>query len=411
MQDVKVVIIGAGAAGLAAGRHLHDAGVPVVVLEARSRRGGRSWTVTDLAPYPIDMGCHWLHSGDRNPWREIAEATGFTVDRTPAPWGTQALDLGFPPADQDAFRAAHEAFHNRIAIAARAGPDRPALTLLAPGNRWNALIDAISTYANGAALADVSVVDLDRSADTNTNWRVREGYGALIADWSRTVPVMLDCPVTTVDHRGKRIRVASARGTIEADAVIVTVPTSLLATGTIRFDPPLPEKQAAAAGLPLGIANKVTLAFENTQLLASDSHLFARLDRIDTGSYHIRPLGRPAIEGYFGGALAVDLEQQGPAAFAAFAIEELASLVGNDIRRQLVALSSTAWHADPLARGSYSHALPGQADQRSVLAATVSGRLFFAGEACSTTDYSTAHGAYMTGLEAATGIISTMARE
>ena len=65
-----------------------------------------------------------------------------------------------------------------------------------------------------------------------------------------------------------------------------------------------------------------------------------------------------------------------------------------------------AWRADEWARGSYSHALPGKADNREVLAAPVNGRLFFAGEACSLNDFSTAHGAYLTGVEASDQVLA-----
>ena len=98
------------------------------------------------------------------------------------------------------------------------------------------------------------------------------------------------------------------------------------------------------------------------------------------------------IEGYFGGALARELETQGDAAVAAFAIDQLAAQLGSDIRARLTPLAVSAWGRDPFARGSYSYARPGQADARAALAAPVDDRLFFAGEAVSARDFSTAHG-------------------
>src|SRR5262249_44915041 len=113
------------------------------------------------------------------------------------------------------------------------------------------------------------------------------------------------------------------------------------------------------------------------------------------------PFGRPLIEGYFGGRLARDLEAGGEAAFATFAADEVASLLGEGIRKRLHPIAASAWARDPYARGSYSHALPGHADARRTLAEPVDARLFFAGEACSVHDFSTAHGAYRTGIAAA----------
>ena len=85
----------------------------------------------------------------------------------------------------------------------------------------------------------------------------------------------------------------------------------------------------------------------------------------------------------------------------AFATDELAALRGNDIRKQLTPLAASSWRADPFARGSYSYARPGHADDRAALVEPVDGRIFFAGEATSPKFFSTVHGAYETGLRAA----------
>jgi monoamine oxidase len=128
------------------------------------------------------------------------------------------------------------------------------------------------------------------------------------------------------------------------------------------------------------------------------------------GSFHLRPFGQPCIEGYFGGRFASELEQAGPGALAAQSIDEIAALLGNDFRRQLTPLSESRWSHDPFAQGSYSHALPGHADQRAVLAAPLDGRLFFAGEATSPNFFSTAHGARDSGERAAREVIGQIAK-
>jgi monoamine oxidase len=163
----------------------------------------------------------------------------------------------------------------------------------------------------------------------------------------------------------------------------------------------LPDKMDAAAVLPLGLADKLYLRLDQAEEFPKDSHLYGAIDRAGTGSYHLRPFGRALIECYFGGHLARDLEAGGEMAFAAFATDELASLLGGAIRKRLHPIAASAWARDPYARGSYSHALPGHADARRTLAEPVDGRLFFAGEACSVHDFSTAHGAYRSGIAAA----------
>jgi monoamine oxidase len=117
-------------------------------------------------------------------------------------------------------------------------------------------------------------------------------------------------------------------------------------------------------------------------------------------------MGRPRINCFFGGRFAAQLERDGIEAMAAFAADELAELFGSDIRRRLSPLAASFWRADRFARGSYSYARPGQADQRAVLAAPVDDRVFFAGEACSRNDYSTAHGAWLTGVAAAGQVLN-----
>jgi monoamine oxidase len=152
------------------------------------------------------------------------------------------------------------------------------------------------------------------------------------------------------------------------------------------------------------------MAVDTPGLLPMDGHLIGNPNRTATGSYHLRPFGRPLIEGFFGGRLAHELEAAGPGAFFDFAIAELVDLFGSGIRARVRPLVETGWARDPLAQGSYSYALPGHADARGTLAAPVDGRLFFAGEACSPHDFTTAHGAYLTGVEAADETIALRPR-
>jgi monoamine oxidase len=261
---------------------------------------------------------------------------------------------------------------------------------------------------NGVELDHVCVQDYAHYADSGINWRVVEGYGALIANQAAHLPVTLDCIVTSIDHSGPHISVTTNKGTMTASIVIVTVPPSLLVDEAIRFRPALDDKRAAAAVLPLGIANKMLMTIDKADTLPIDGHVFGHTDRVGTGSYHLRPFGRPLIEGYFGGQLARDLETAGKDAFFAYAVEELIGLFGSDICRRLAPLVQTAWGQDPFSRGSYSYALPGHADARAALAAPVDSRLFFAGEACSPNGFSTAHGAYRTGLDAAEQALSSL---
>jgi monoamine oxidase len=409
-SSVDVAIIGAGAAGLGAANALRNFGLSTLVLEARDRVGGRAHTIQAAPNVLFDVGCGWLHSADKNSFVAIAEQLNFEVDKTLPPWRERAFGKVFPLQERDDFIRALDEFYERAWEAAQKGKDAPANHCLELGNRWNPMIDAISTYINGCELDRVSILDMEAYEDTNINWRVRRGYGALIAAYGAACPLALNCAVTRIDHSGKRVRIEASQGALDADKAIVTVPTNLIADEAIRFFPALPEKVDAARGLPLGLADKVTLALEEPEALPKDGNLRGATMRTEMGTYHLRPFGQPCIEGFFGGRFAQALEDAGDGAIAAQAIDEVVSFLGNDFRRKLGPLSESRWAHDPFARGSYSHALPGHAGKRAVLAAPVDGRLFFAGEATSPNFFSTAHGARDSGERAADEVMTSLKR-
>ncbi|MGB6999114.1 MAG: FAD-dependent oxidoreductase, partial [Pseudolabrys sp.] len=140
------------------------------------------------------------------------------------------------------------------------------------------------------------------------------------------------------------------------------------------------------------------------------TRLFGATDRTATATYHLRPFGRPQIEVYFGGSLAAELEAAGERAFFDFALSELTRLLGSAFAQRVKPIHVHRWGSDPFARGSYSYARPGMADCRKALAAPVDNRLFFAGEACSSGDFSTAHGGWITGVAAAEQVIAARPR-
>ncbi|TGX52426.1 FAD-dependent oxidoreductase [Sphingomonas gei] len=405
MNHVPVAIIGGGAAGVAAARTLADAGVDTLTLEASDRLGGRAHTI-HIAGMPLDLGAGWLHSAEHNPWVGVAEASGFTVDRTLPRWREQWRALGFGKAEQAAAGAAFAAFVERM----RADPpvsDRAADALL-PRCEWNGYLDALSGYINGAGNAEVSIADYLAYDDaaTETDWRVAEGYGALVAAHGARLRVSLATPVTAVDGSGTRLRIETRGGTVEADAAIVTVSTNVLARGAIRFDAALDPVLHAAAQLPLGLADKLFFALDGDDEIDADAHLLGNPREAITATYTLRPMGRPVIEAMFGGEGARSMEAEGLDGAAAFALDELCALLGSAWRKRLRLLAGSAWGRDDFILGSYSHALPSAAAARGTLATPVDPRIRFAGEACSPNNFSTAHGAYLTGVDAARALLA-----
>jgi monoamine oxidase len=412
-SEVDVAVIGAGAAGIAAGRRLAEAGnVSILVLEARERAGGRTWTV-EKNGLPLDLGGEWLHSADRNVLARLAEQLGFELYHRRPDWTTRLRNSGATAEEEQEWIADREAHYWAIRRAAQQPEDRPAASVLRPGGRWNALFDATSTWGNAVELEKLSVKDNDRYQDTGVNWRVRRGYGTLLAALAGELPIAFETPVSRIDHRGRDIVIDTARGRVSASRVVVAVPTAILAREQLAFDPLLPGKLAAAHGLPLGLADKLFMGFAGAMPdldATGDIFLVGSTIRRKTMSYQALPFGRPVIQCFFGGEFAAAMEREGMAAMFAFAVDELAALRGNDIRRQLTPLAASFWRADEFARGSYSYAKPGHADDRAILAAPVDNRLFFAGEACSLNFFSTVHGAYETGTASAEAALASLGR-
>src|SRR3954471_21424790 len=236
-SSVDVAIIGAGAAGLGAAHALKGSGLSVIILEARHRVGGRAHTILAAPDIVFDLGCGWLHSADKNSFSGIARQLHFEIDNTRPPWREQSFDTGFPHFERQDFVAALDAFYERAEEAAESGGDEAADKYLELGNRWNPMIHAISTYVNGCELDQVSIRDMAAYEDTEINWRVRRGYGALMTAYGAPCPLALNTEVTLIDHSGHRVRIETSRGALTASKVIVTVPSNLIADQAIRFHP------------------------------------------------------------------------------------------------------------------------------------------------------------------------------
>lgn len=399
MAEVDVAIVGAGAAGIAAAHRLVGLRRSVLLIEALPRLGGRAHTLM-AGGFPQDMGCGWLHSAERNPLAALAQARGEAIDRSEGAWRRQLGDIDFPARDQEKAWAAYEHLKDRLRRDPPAS-DR-AGDAVARDDRWRPYLDALSGYVNGTELDQLSAADFLAYEDAagDHNWRLPSGYGAFIAGLGTGVPARLGTSVQAISE-DKDVVLETDQGTIHARAAIVTVSTTVLGKGAIRFAPALDDHLQAATRLPLGLADKVLLSVAEPERVPAESHLLGAIDRAETGSYYLRPFGRPLIEAFLGGACARALEGAGEAAAVAFAIEELRDLLGAEFARGLTPLAVTRWGREQTIGGSYSHACPGHAAARSVLARPPSTRLAFAGEACSPQDFSTAHGAWQSGIAAA----------
>jgi monoamine oxidase len=401
IDEPDIAIIGAGAAGIGAARRLQGSGLSVLILEALPRTGGRAWT-HEAADLPLDMGCEWLHSADRNPWTRIAEQMGVEVDRRVSAWDSQDRRAGLSADDWAAAHRAFEAWSERIATSPPASDI--AAEALEPGGRWTAYLQAMSGFISGDELERISARDYAAydAASTYCNWRLPAGYGTLItSSLPRGSKLCLETPIEAVDLDGRRISLRTAAGTVRPRAGIVTVSTGVLAGDAIVWPAALDPWRDAACRLPLGRDEKLFFEIVGDSPFTPESHVLGDPFDAATGSYYIRPFGRPVVGCFLGGAGARAMADQGADAAFARATEQLVRLYGADVRTCLRPLIASDWANSPTIGGAYSHALPGQAGARGILARPYDNRLFFAGEATHPADFSTAHGAYFSGVRAA----------
>lgn len=399
-MNVDVAIVGAGAAGIAAGRALRARGYRVSLLEARDRVGGRAWTDTAAFGFPVDMGCAWLHSADQNPWTAYAREHGFAVIEQLPEWGAWVARERLPDAVRREWGAAFARNEALLADAAARGVD-VAISELLPHDQYRPRFDSVVNFLMGQSSERVSSFDFARYADSDVNWAVGTGLGAVVAHAAHGLDVKLSTPVTKIDATGPRVRVRTEAGVIEAGAVIVTTPTSLLAQEQIRFLPALPPAFITAfEDVPLGATAKVFLRMLPGMLPHEGTVHFVRTQSsADIGSYATRPAGQEVLLAYFGGPLARDLELRGE--LEAFARDELGQMFGADFLRGIEQTLTTSWVSDAWAQGCYSYAKPGRARMREQLNEPLNDRVFLAGEACSIHQFGTIHGAWHSGVAAA----------
>lgn len=407
--DTDIVIVGAGAAGIAAGVRLSAAEVPFVMVEAQDRVGGRAWTdEATFAGVPFDRGCHWLHEAASNPYRAIADDLGFGYDETFS-FDTRDYFLGGRRASAtvaDEIIAALENAYARIYEAGGRGLDVPASQVLDAADSWHPYIDLVIGLDTSATPRTVSVADMTSGVQIGTDYPVREGYGALVKAHGRSLRVALSTPVTAIDWSGKGVVVTTSKGQIRAKTAIVTVSTSVLAEGGIKFTPALPVATATAlAALHLGCAEKVVMLLDAPLGDFGDCH-HVGIDDPDAASrrpvsLYLNPFGRPLAVVHTGGSYAADLARDGEQASIAFGLEALASAAGSDVRKRIRGATATGWLADPFVRGAYSAAVPGSAGSREILGEPIGERIFLAGEAVSLEAYASCHGAHASGIAAA----------
>ncbi|TPM27933.1 NAD(P)/FAD-dependent oxidoreductase [Mesorhizobium sp. B2-3-4] len=413
MEDVDVVIIGAGSAGLAAARTLQAAGVSFKLLEAMDRVGGRAWTSDRHFGVPFDIGCAWLHAADRNPYFPEAQDAGWTLHHHDMNVdhlyyrkrkASEAEEAEMKAADARLFEllARHEV---------REGDDDRLSALLAKGHAPRAAATFAGPMDFGADEDEISIRDFQAAADLEPNYFSKEGFGALVARFGAGVPVELSTPVRRILWDVPGVACVTDRGTVRARAVIVTASPAVLAFEEIAFSPALPDTHYGAFfDLPMGMLTKLPVEIRGTRLgLAPfDDLLIERMARHDI-YFLCFPFDLDLMVGFVGGDFAWEMSAAGEAAGVDFVVDRLCGIFGGDVRKHVGRAMMTNWGGERFVRGAYAAARPGRSQARAALMQPVADKIFFAGEHVAGPLIQTCGGARLSGESVARQVTAQLA--
>jgi monoamine oxidase len=421
----RIVVVGAGLAGLAAARTLQRRGHEVVVLEARDRIGGRLWTSTRWPDAPIDLGASWIHGARGNPLTTLADEVrarrvATSYDRADTHDTSGRL---LTVAEERRMARLQTELERAIAAAQETAADRSIEQVVAPilrrfevgseGQRFaNYLLNSAIEHEYAGSLADLSAdwFDSDRGYG-GAEMLFVDGYRVITEHLARGLDLALGQVVEEIRWDSSPVRVITQAAEHRADSVVVTLPLGVLQAGRVRFLPELPgAKQTAIARLGMGVLDKCCLRFAEPFWPADVDwlgHVPARHGEWAEWVSFRRAVGLPILMGFQAADQARASERWPDQQVVASAMKTLRTMFGTKIP-QPIDHQITRWAADPFALGSYSYYAVGSTpNMRRALAAPLGSRVFFAGEATEVDFFATAHGAYLSGLRAAREILAT----
>jgi len=411
VTDYDVVIVGAGAAGIAATQALVSAGHSVICIEAADRIGGRTHTDTKIFGVPFDMGAHWMHTEQVNALKAPGLALGLDLYPAPDNGETHGLEDDAVLWDEvsDLYKAIGQAAQEDAETEARTGAptDRSLADIFDAKTPWSFTAVMMMALSIARDLPETSLRDII-SWEGGDDWFCREGFGHLIARTAEGLPIRLSIPVTDIDALSGGVRVTTTDGTLTARAVIVTASVGVLAEDVIRFDPPLEADRRSAFDLiTMGDYNHAAMLFRPGALpMEPDTWLTYQLEADNAGIArgggflcNISGTGLTSFEN--SGSFSRALQEAGPEVAIDHGLETLAGIFGSGIKKDFIKGHATAWRQEPYVRGSYAGSMPGGYNQRAVLRRPHAERIHFAGEATHAGQQCSVSGAHLEGLRAA----------
>jgi len=402
-READIVVIGAGAAGIAAARRIQAANRKVIVVEAADRIGGRCQTDSSTFDLPFDRGARWMHNPETNPLIKLARATGFEI--TTAPSG-QKIRIGRRNAragETEELLGALVRANRAIDEASRKADISCASALPKDLGDWAGAVEfLLGANFTGKDLKEISVADKARAQDRNSAIACRQGLGTLVAKLGEQLPLSLSTPASRIVWNNREVSVETPAGKIAGRAAIVTVSSNVLTSGSIKFAPDIPKRTLdAAAKLNLGSFDRIALQLPGNPLgLARDDVIIEQSNSTKTALLFANIGGSSLCVVDVAGSFGRDLSAQGEKAMVALAVEWLTKLYGSDVAAVVKKSSATRWNASPFVLGAMSSAVPGGQVSRKILSEPV-GCLYLAGEATHETLWGTIDGAWESGERAA----------
>jgi monoamine oxidase len=402
-READIVVIGAGAAGIAAARRIVAANRKVIVVEAANQIGGRCITDSSSFDVPFDRGARWMHNPDANPMIRLARSVGLEIATAPS---GQKIRIGRRNAragETEEFLAGLVRTNRAIDEASRKFDASCASALPKDLGDWAGTIEfTLGASFAGKDLKDFSAVDKVRAQDRSVVFACRQGLGTLIAKLAEGIPVALSTPATRLDWGNRDVTVDTPAGRITARAAVITVSTGALMSGNIRFASEMPKRVLdAASKLSLGSYDHIALQLAGNPLgLARDDVLIEQSGSTRTALLYANIGGSSLCTIDVAGSFGRDLSAQGEAAMVAFAAEWLGKLFGSEVAKAIKKSSATRWNASPYVLGAFSAASPGGQASRRALIDPI-GCMYLAGEATHETLWGTVDGAWDSGERAA----------
>ncbi len=424
----RIVVVGAGIAGLAAAQTLRQQGHSVTVIEARDRLGGRLWTSNRWQNMPVDLGASWIHGVQDNPLTALADQIQAIRFITRYDNTLTYNSTGTPLSHDETSQLEHwqERIDDALETAQSREQDQPIQRVIEKALGWSKLAETDRRLVSFILNSTLEQEYAGSSRELSAHWYdaaaafkgddalFRDGYQVIVNHLAVGLDIQLQQVVQKVGWAEGQVSVQTGRGEFQADQVVITLPLGVLKSGRVVFSPPLPaRKQVAIDKLGVGNLNKCYLRFPT--IFWPDDQDWLEYVPAEAGAWTewvslTKVAGWPVLLGFNAAERGKHIETWTDQQIVADAMQTLRTIFGKNIPEP-ADYQITRWNADPFAHGAYSFNSIGSIPvMRDHLAESLGNTVFFAGEATERKHFGSAHGAYLSGLRAARQIMDVIKR-